>query len=107
MQTNKWSVTKLHTQTVDGFDGVVVQVDWLLTATDGDIVFNESKSEPIHYDPSASLIPFSQLTEQTVIGWLHQAMGERVKMFEDMAAANIAKKRSGAVQAALPWAQTE
>ena len=61
----------------------VNEVHWILTAIDGDYTGSVSTFTRIEYVPDASFVPFDQLTEDQVIGWLQSTMGEdRVNQFK-------------------------
>jgi hypothetical protein len=72
-----WVISQLDCYpTQDNKTDVVFTVHWRRQATDGsghnaDIY----GSQAVTLDPSATYIPYAELTEAIVIGWLEDAMG--------------------------------
>jgi hypothetical protein len=75
--TYSWLISQLDCYpTQDNKTDVVFTVHWRRQATDGnghnaDIY----GSQAVTLDPSATYIPYAELTEAIVIGWLEDAMG--------------------------------
>ncbi len=75
--TYTWAISQLDCYpTQDNKTDVVFVVHWRRQATDGnghnaDIY----GSQAVTLDPSATYIPYAELTEAIVIGWLEDAMG--------------------------------
>lgn len=90
-----WKVEGLYVAQVDGHDSVVVSVHWAL---------GPLKNETRLSRPSADFIPFPQLTEAVVLGWVWDkvnkaAWEERAEQAGKMAGVPT----SDAVSVALPW----
>lgn len=75
-----WSVTGLRTATNDKVRNAIAEVFWEVTGTDangnegkysGSTQFNFMDKNP------DSLVPYDDLTEQEIIGWIKGAIGER------------------------------
>ena len=75
--TYTWVISQLDCYpTQDNKTDVVFTVHWRRQATDGDghnaDIYG---SQAVTLDPSATYIPYAELTEADVIGWLEDAMG--------------------------------
>jgi len=74
--TYTWSVTSMQQWPSGTNAGYVVNVNWLLTGTDGthtaDIGGNTQY--PVT-DAQAGFEPYASLTEATVIGWVQESLG--------------------------------
>ena len=55
---------------------VVFDVYWNLEGTDGVNSIGSYSNTKITLDPNGTFVPFTQLTEGQVIGWVHDALGE-------------------------------
>jgi hypothetical protein len=64
------NITGLRTQTVDGVPGVVKQVDWTLSGSEADQVFELSQTTTVPDPDTANFIPLEQLTEPEVVAWI-------------------------------------
>jgi hypothetical protein len=63
-------ITGLRTQTVDGVPGVVKQVDWTLSGSEADQVFELPQTTTVPDPDTANFIPLEQLTEPEVVAWI-------------------------------------
>ena len=109
--TYTWKVTDMavRNKTVDGttYDETVVQTFWEKTGTDenGNTgIF--AGATPFDYNPeSSTFIPFSELNEETVVGWIK---GVVVGSYEDhvneQIQKDIDKNVNPSVDSGLPWA---
>lgn len=104
--TNTWSVKQMdaypqHNDEVN----VVFNVHWTLVGTDGEHTASVYGSSGVTLDADAPFTPYSELTEEQVIGWVHDALGaEQVAAYED----NIAQQIDSlinppVVRPELPW----
>lgn len=101
-----WSVQQMDCYPIlDGNEDVVSTVRWRLIATKGD--YSSSIDGIINFPVAnlSSFVPFAELTEETVIGWVKAAMGdEQVEAYEAAVAAQIeALVNPPVVTPALPW----
>jgi hypothetical protein len=107
--TYTWKITGMKTKDFDGKPQSVVQTYWEKIGTDEN--GNEGKfsgATPFTVDPtdeSGPFIPFDQLTEQDVIGWIKTVV---VGSYEEHVNGQIQKqidaKIKPIVDAKLPWA---
>lgn len=105
--TNTWAVNQMDCYPeLDGETDVVFNVHWTLTASNGTYEASAYGTQAVTLDPDAPFIPFADLTEAEVIGWVVSAMGaERVAQIEAGLAAQIqAQINPPVVAPPLPWA---
>ena len=98
-----WKISQLERVTAD--NGVIT-AHWVCSDTDADgnsgFVYG---SQGFEYDASSpDFIPFEQLTEEVVIGWLHAAIGaETLAAHEANVAAQIEAAKAPKVASGVPW----
>ena len=90
----------------EGEADVVFAVHWRLNATDGTYSGSAYGSIGLTLDPDADFVSFADLTEEQVIGWVQDALGEEQV---DALEANVAKliedqANPPVVSPTLPWA---
>jgi hypothetical protein len=59
----------------DGHTDVVVVAHWNVSATDGTYNANVYGTQSFTYDASKTFIPYANLTQSEVVGWVQEAMG--------------------------------
>jgi hypothetical protein len=81
--------------------GFVYQVDWCLTEVDGQHSAKISESIIL----SGELVtPFDKLTEDQVIGWVKNGIGEeQVSFYEAQVQAKLNELKTPTSLAGLPW----
>ena len=104
--TNTWSVTDMqHTDA----DGGVFLVYWSMVATsDGTPSYSASEGGKLRceYDASSpTYIPYADLTEANVLGWVYNSLIEGEETAEE-AKARIEADRTGKVQGQIDRAAT-
>ena len=102
--TTTWTISTLERNTSDG--GVVV-AHYRVDAVDGEYTAGAYGS--IGFTPDASaddFIAFDSLTEDTVIGWVQNALGgaEKVAEIEAALQAKIDEDKNPTITVGLPWA---
>ena len=104
-----WKVTGLKTAEVEGEANFVFQTYWEKIGTDelgntGTFV----GATPFKQDPSqSSFIPFEQLTEEDVIGWIEAVVvGHYEQHVNDQIERQIQLKRTPVATPPLPWGGT-
>jgi len=98
-----------YTWTVTGLDCVqtpssntVYNIHFTVTGTDGTHTGTWSSSQGIEFNSSNTFVPFNNLTNEIVLGWLHNQMGTAgVAAMQDCIDKQIANQSSTSV--ALPW----
>jgi hypothetical protein len=75
MITYTWTINSMYTvQQPD--PNYVVNVLWTLSGVDGTTTASIQGNTPFDSEQSTPFIPFEQLTEATVIGWVQANLGE-------------------------------
>jgi hypothetical protein len=89
-----WKIRALSAINQDGIPpNTVNEVHWTLTGFDGDHSAEVSTFTQIEYNQDATFVPMQQLTEDQVISWVENTMGEaRVNEFKDHVAKLIQEK---------------
>ncbi len=112
--TQKWKINQLDCYpTEDGEVDVVFTAHWSLTAEDtfgGEPVIGYVYgSQGLVHDAKEPFTPYANLTEEQVIGWVKEAMGdEAVLQYETAVVDQINnQKNPPVVTPPLPWAVSE
>ena len=94
-----WKIVNTERDVSTGF---VKNLHWTCSDVDGEFSGSTYGSMGL----SGELVtPYEDLTEEVVIGWLHEAMGEEtVAAHEAAVAAQIADAKAPAVATGTPWA---
>jgi hypothetical protein len=104
--TNTWAINQMDCYPeYEGEADVVFAVHWTLNATDGTYSGSAYGSIGVSLDEGSNFTPFADLTEEQVIGWVQDAMGEeQVDALEANLAKQIADQANPPVVAPpLPW----
>jgi hypothetical protein len=92
-----WSIAQMERNTSDDF---VVTVHWCVNAVDGD--YSASSYGTCGYTQSEeSFIPYADLTEETVIGWVQNSLDK--DEIEANLASQIEAAKAPATVAGTPW----
>lgn len=92
-----WGVAQLERQASDNF---VTIVHYRISATDGD--YTASTYGTVGYtQESETFIPFADLTEATVVGWVKESLGEET--VQEALALQIEAQKAPAQIAGMPW----
>jgi hypothetical protein len=103
----EWKVVSLECYPEhEGQENVVTTAHWTLTTIDGEYVGSAYGSASFTLDPEAEFIPFADLTETTIIGWVKNHIGEeQVEVLENSVTKQIEEQKNPPiVKPALPWA---
>jgi hypothetical protein len=101
MATNfAWGISTLERQTDDGF---VMVAHYTISASDD--TYASSAYGSVGFERPDNLIPYSELDEPTVIGWVQEALGgdEKVQEIEAALQAQIDEQRHPSKAAGVPW----
>ena len=104
--TTTWKVSQLDCYPEhEGNEKVVFTVHWSATAQDGEFSGYTYGSSSLTLDPEATFVQFADLTEEVVIGWVQNSMGEdAVAGIEANLATQIENaKNPPVVNPPLPW----
>lgn len=75
MTTYTWAVTALYTETVAGEQDYVVIANYNVVGVDGDHSASISNIARFSTESVSPFIPYNQLTEAIVIGWIQTDLG--------------------------------
>jgi hypothetical protein len=102
MTTNfVWSINTLDRETNDGF---VFTAHYTVDANDG--TYSAGAYGSIGFQRPDNLIPYNQLQENTVIGWVKEALGgeEKVAEIETALQKQLDEQHAPTKAAGVPWA---
>jgi len=71
-----WKVTNLYTQTIDGKEDYVVIANYETIGVDGTYEASLSNTAQFSTEDVGTFIPYADLTEEIVIGWIKETLGE-------------------------------
>ena len=95
----EWKIANLERETADGF---VFTVHYTVSADDG--VYSSGAYGSLGLERPDNLIPFDQLTEDVVVGWVKNKFGEeKVTEIEAALQEQLDQKHSPTKQAGVPW----
>jgi hypothetical protein len=99
--TFTWAIANLERETDDGF---VMTAHYTVNANDG--TYSSGAYGSVGFQRPENLIPYNQLQEETVIGWVKEALGgdEKVAEIEAALQAQIDEQRHPSKAAGVPWA---
>jgi len=99
--TFTWNIVQMERETSDGY---VFVVHYTVDAQDD--TYNTNAYGSLGFErPEGDLIPFADLTEELVVGWVKDKFGEeKVTEIEDALQAQLDEQRSPTKAAGLPWA---
>ena len=98
--TYTWKIAQLERETDDGF---VFTAHYTVDANDG--TYNAGAYGSVGFERPDNLIPYADLTEEVVIGWVKEALGgdEKVTEIEAALQAQIDEQRAPSKAAGVPW----
>ena len=98
--TFTWKIANLERETADGY---VFTAHWTLDANDG--TYNTGAYGSVGFERPDNLIPFSELTEETVVGWVKDHFGaEKVSEIEAALQTQLDNMHAPKTQTGVPWA---
>ena len=92
-----WNISQLDRQTSDGF---VTTAHWQANATDGD--YSASVYSTCSWSEGTATIPYADLTQETVLGWIW-ANGVDKAATEAALAAQIELQKNPVKATGVPW----
>lgn len=98
--TFTWAIANLERETEDGF---VMTAHYVVDANDG--TYSSGAYGSVGFQRPDNLIPFADLTEKLVVGWVKEALGGDDKVAEIEAAlqAQLDEQRNPTKAAGVPW----
>jgi len=98
--TMTWKIATLERETEDGF---VFTAHYTVNADDG--TYTSGAYGSLGFERPDNLVPFSQLTEATVISWVKEKLGEeKVAEIEAALQSQINEQKHPTKAAGVPWA---
>ena len=98
--TFNWHVANLERETADGF---VYTAHYTVNAEDG--TYSAGAYGSLGLERPDNLIPFDDLTEEMVVGWVKDKFGdEKVAEIEAALQAQLDEKHAPTKAAGVPWA---
>ena len=98
--TFTWAIANLERETADGF---VYTAHYTVNAEDG--TYSAGAYGSIGLERPDTLIPFDDLTEGMVVGWVKEKFGdEKVAEIEAALQAQLDEKHAPTKAAGVPWA---
>ena len=89
----------MERETADGF---VFTVHYTVNAEDG--TYSAGAYGSLGLERPENLIPFDQLNEETVVGWVKEKFGdEKVAEIEAALQSQLSEKHAPTKQAGVPW----
>lgn len=104
-----WTISKMDcVPQEDGKTDVVVTAHWNVLATDGTYASNAYGTQSFTFNPTKSFTPFTNLTQEQVVGWVQAGMGiDAVTALQENLDKQIADQvNPPIVTPPLPWAVT-
>lgn len=103
--TKTWKVTNLNVYpNSEGQTDVVCSASWNVSGTDGTFNGSLNGATAFKLNPDALYIPFDQLTEEQVLAWVFESLGEESKATAEADVdAQIAYAAQQAQSKELPW----
>ena len=102
--TFAWAVGNLERNTADG---KVTVAHYTVGAKSADGVYGSGAYGSLGFDGEITT-PFSELTEEQIVGWVKDALGEeKVTEVEAALQAQIDEQRAPSKAAGVPWATVE
>jgi hypothetical protein len=100
--TYQWTIQQMDRLTSDGF---VVTVHYNVLAVDGD--YSASTYGTVGYteQPGEQYVPYDQLTEQQVVGWVQESLGKDT--VEASLTAQIEAQKNPVQESGVPWVTLE
>lgn len=94
-----WKISNLERETADGY---VYNVHYTVDATDG--VYRSNAYGSMGLERGDSLIPFADLTEDLVIGWIKDKLGsDKVVEIADALNTQINEQAQPTKATGVPW----
>lgn len=94
-----WKVAQMERETDDGF---VFTVHYTVDANDG--TYNAGAYGSIGLERPDNLIPYADLTEDTVIGWVKDSFGdEKATEIENALQKQLDEQHAPSTAAGVPW----
>lgn len=96
-----WKIAQLERETADGF---VFTAHYTIDANDG--TYSAGAYGSVGFERPDNLIPYADLTESVVVGWVQEALGgaEKVAKIQAALQSQLDEQRHPSKAAGVPWA---
>lgn len=105
--TFTWSILQMQTANVDNLQNFVCSAEWQLTGNDGVNTSSTSALFAYKTEDVTSFTPYTQLTEDQVLGWVKDRLGANgIAHFEGIVQSQLDKMATPFVNPEpqpLPW----
>jgi len=102
--TYQWKIENLQTFSDETQSKIVFMVGWKVTGSNGQQSSAVYGMQSINYDEQKPFVLYENLTEQYVLDWVKDSMGEKVGQCEKDIASQIDNQvNPQPVVASLPW----
>jgi len=103
--TYTWSVNNMVSYPqAEGYTDVVFQVNWVCNGTDGTYTGAIVGATGVKLDPNAPYTPYSELTQDQVVGWVKSTLGaDQVAAIQNNVAQQIANTYYTPTVLPNPW----
>lgn len=99
--TTTFKIANLDRHTADGF---VTVAHWTASQTDGEFTASTYGTVGFVKEDGVNLVPYEDLTEEQVIGWVKGALSEeQLAAIDASLASNIAEQKTPKVASGTPW----
>lgn len=99
-----WRVTDLTRDLSDGYVKKVYYVAEIVYKDADEVTHSFTRSSELNFDRPETLIPYSDLTNDIVIAWIKEQLGnENCKFIEDSLTAEFNEKISPTLGYGFPW----
>jgi hypothetical protein len=95
-----WTISDMNRLTSDGF---VVTVHYRVSATDGTYSANTYGTVGYQEQPGETYVPYDQLTEAQVVGWVQNSLGQST--VEASLQSQIDAQINPVQESGVPWSQ--
>jgi hypothetical protein len=99
--TFTWNIANLERETSDGY---VYTAHYTVNAVSEDGVYSAGAYGSLGLERGDTLVPFADLTEATVVGWVKEKLtAEKVTEIEAALQAQLDEQRQPTIAGGLPW----
>jgi hypothetical protein len=98
--TNTWKIAQLERETADGY---VFTAHYTVDASDG--TYSAGAYGSVGLEKPETLVPFADLTEEQVVGWVKAAIGgaDKVAEVETALQAQLDEQKTPTKASGTPW----
>jgi hypothetical protein len=103
-----WRVTDLTRDLLDGYVKKVNYAAEIVYKDDDEVTHSFVRSSELNFDRPETLIPYSDLTNDIVIGWIKGQLGEdNCKFIEDSLTKELNEQKFPTLGFGFPWPSEE